>query len=56
MKNKLDKAIKLLKTLEWSGYNFYNNEIGDTDLCPICDNGKNEGHTNDCELGLLIKE
>mgnify|MGYP000850515597 CR=1 FL=1 len=54
--NREQKAIQLLKKLEWSGYTTVHDEIWDTDICPVCNNSKSQGHTGECELGLLLKK
>ncbi len=56
--------LELLKSLEWCGHLLIANEdpheprevlVYDTDICPLCENPKGDGHTPVCLLGMQIK-
>ncbi len=46
-----DKAVAVLKQLEWSNHD----DFGSDPMCPVCGNMESQGHEQNCCLAMLIR-
>jgi len=57
LKTRCQRAIQLLKDMEWCGLHTDDENWGViTIACPCCCNAKSEGHKSGCQLAELIEE